>query len=97
MDYVYVAQGGRRISFGYSAHEMAKDEARLLEMMADIGAARDFPLTSDERRCKFCVYRAFCGRGEAGDLREYMRDEEYDSEEDAGAELDFDQIAEIEF
>ena len=97
MDYVYVAQGGRRISFGYSAHEMAKDEARLLEMMADIGAARDFPLTSDERRCKFCVYRAFCGRGEAGDLREYMQDEEYDSEEDAGAELDFDQIAEIEF
>ena len=97
MDYVYVAQGGRRISFGYSAHEMAKDEKRLLEMMADIGAARDFPLTSDERRCKFCVYRAFCGRGEAGDLREYMQDEEYDSEEDADAELDFDQIAEIEF
>ncbi len=95
MEYVYVAQGGRRVSFAYSAEEMAADEARLLAMMDEIGAAKEFPLTEDERRCKFCAYRAFCERGEAGDLREYVEDDEAEGEE--RIELDFEQIAEIEF
>ena len=95
MDYVYVAQGGQRISFDYSTAQMAEDEARLLEMIRAIGAADEFPLTENERRCRFCTYRAFCGRGEAGDLLEFVEDE---YEEDGEAlEMDFDQIAEIEF
>lgn len=95
MEYVYVAQGGRRISFAYSAEEMAADEARLLEVIHAIGAAEEFPMTEDERRCKFCAFRAFCDRGEAGDLREYVEDEA-DEEEDS-LELDFEQIGEIAF
>ncbi len=95
MDYVYVAQGGQRVSLEYSAARMAEDEARLLEMVGAIGAAEAFPLTEDERRCRFCTYRAFCGRGGAGDLSEYVEDGE--AEEEGSIELDFDQIAEIEF
>ena len=95
MAYVYVAQGGQRVSLPYSAAEMSADEARLLEMIQAIGEAAEFPLTEDERRCRFCTYRAFCGRGEAGDLSEYVEEDEGD--EDEGIALDFDQIAEIEF
>lgn len=95
MDYVYVAQGGQRVSFDYSAAQMAEDEARLLEMIGAIGAAAEFPLTEDERRCRFCTYRAFCGRGEAGDLSEFVEDDE--GEDDGEIGLDFEQIAEIEF
>ena len=95
MDYVYVAQGGQRVSLRYSAARMQADEARLLDMIGAIGAAAEFPLTDDERRCRFCTYRAFCGRGEAGDLSEFV--EADDAEDEAGIDLDFDQIAEIEF
>lgn len=95
MEYVFVAQGGQRLSFDYSAAQLAADESLLLEMIGAIGDAKEFPLTEHERRCKFCTYRAFCGRGEAGDLREFVEDD--DSEADESIELDFDQIAEIEF
>ncbi len=95
MDYVYVAQGGQRLSFDYSAARLAADEARLLEMIEAIGAAAEFPLTDEHRRCRFCTYRAFCDRGQAGDLREFDFDDE--TEADEALDLDFDQIAEIEF
>ena len=98
MDYVYVAQGGQRLSFDYSAAQLAEDEARLLEMINAIGSAAEFPLTDQLGRCKYCTYRAFCDRGEAGDLDDFAFDDEMDqSEEDEAFDLDFDQIAEIEF
>ena len=95
MDYCYVAADGERISFVYSAAQMAKDEALLTEMIGAIGEAADFPLTEDERRCRFCNYRSLCDRGEAGDLQDFDFDEVVDDEE--AIALDFDQIAEIEF
>ena len=96
MDYVYVAQGGQRISFGYSTDQLKADEALLLNMIRAIERASDFPLTERERRCKFCAYRAFCGRGEAGDLREFVEDDELE-EDELSLDIDYDQIAEIEF
>ena len=95
MDYVYVAQGAERISFEYSAAQMAEDEARLSEMIGAIGEAGEFPLTEQLRRCKFCSYRSFCDRGEAGDLRDFEFDEDEDEVETF--DLDFEQIGEIEF
>ena len=97
MDYVFVAQGAQRLSFDYSAAQLAADEARLLEMIDAIGAAREFPLTDELRRCKFCTYRAFCDRGEAGDLSEFEFDDEDEADAALDLDLDFDQIAEIEF
>ncbi len=95
MDYVYVAAGGARLSFPYSAAQMEADETRLTDMVGAIDAAAEFPLTEDERRCRFCNYRSYCDRGEAGDFNDFDFD---DAEEDEDAlALDFDQIAEIEF
>ena len=96
MDYVYVAAGGERIRFAYSAAQMREDEALLAEMIAAIDRADDFPLTDELRRCRFCSYRSLCDRGGAGRLEEFDFDEYEDEEEETFA-LDFDQIAEIEF
>ena len=95
MDYVYVARGGQRFSFDYSAAQLAADEARLLEIIEAVETAAEFPLTDQRRRCGFCTYRALCDRGEAGDLRDFEFDDE--DEADEALDLDFDQIAEIEF
>ena len=96
MDYVYVAQGGERLSFEYSAAQMSEDEALLSQMIAAIDQAETFPLTDEERRCRFCSYRSLCDRGGAGRLEDFDFDE-YEDDEEEVLGLDFDQIAEIEF
>lgn len=97
MDYVYVAQGGERVSFDYSAARMSEDEALLSRMIAAIDRASEFPLTDEERRCRFCSYRSLCDRGGAGRLDDFDLDEYEDEAEEEAFALDFDQIAEIEF
>ena len=55
-----------------------------------------FPLTDDERRCAFCVYRSLCDRGvKAGGIE--TLENELEEEEAIELDLDFEQIAEIEF
>jgi len=97
MDYVYVARGGERLSFEYSAAQMREDEALLSGMIAAIDRAEAFPLTDEERRCRYCSYRSLCDRGEAGRLEDFDLDEFEDEDEEEIFTLDFDQIAEIEF
>jgi CRISPR/Cas system-associated exonuclease Cas4 (RecB family) len=86
--------------FPYSREQYQADEAYLLGLVAEV-ARQDpkgiFPLTQDESRCRFCVYRSLCDRGvEAG--RREQQEAEFDSGSDPTAfDLDFDQIAEIEF
>lgn len=97
MIYWFVAQDGQSVTLDYSVGQMQADEAYLLKLMNDIQQANLFPLTSDERHCKFCTYRSLCNRGvEAGDW-ETMLDEVEVPASDEEFEIDFDQIAEIEF
>ena len=95
MDYVYVARGGERLSMAYSAAQLAQDEAELREIIDAIETAQEFPLTEEQGRCRFCTFRSLCERGGAGDLHDFAFDE--DEQEQESFELDFDQIAEIEF
>jgi len=56
----------------------------------------DFPLTAEERHCRFCPYRSLCQRGvTAGLLDEAEEEPEQGGDFDLG--LDFEQIAEIEY
>lgn len=95
MTYWFVGHDGQQVTFDYSSEQMQQDGADLLKLMRDIELASLFPLTSDERHCKFCTYRSLCNRGDtAGDF------DDLDLEDDAtddGFDVDFDQIAEIEF
>lgn len=56
----------------------------------------EFKRTLDLKKCRYCVYRSHCNRGvQAGDLSAY---EDFAQEpEDYKLEIDFDQIAEIQF
>ena len=82
--------------FVYSAQAFQEDEAYLNDLIGTILrlGEDDFPLTSDLRRCAYCVYRSLCERGaRAGDLDQV----EVDLGEESSLGLDFEQIAEIEF
>lgn len=94
MIYCFVAQEGERVSIDYSAAQLRQEEAYLLNLIAEIDAAEQFPLTDDESRCRFCTYRSLCERGAAGSLDLLDEEDEFEEEDFT---LDFDQIAEIEF
>lgn len=97
MRYWYAAHDGQSHDLPYSAETFAADEARLLALVDDLRSRDDFPLTADERRCRFCTYRGRCGRGAfAGSYDEY--DGDFDDDFDAATiTVDLDQIGELAF
>jgi hypothetical protein len=108
MVYWYPAHPDRPERFTYSATKHDEDQAYLTGLVEEIarragslasaqGPESDpFPLTAQEQRCAFCIYRSLCERGErAGSIDE--TGENTDLEKDQEISLDFEQIAEIEF
>jgi len=95
--YWYAAHDGETRRFPYSQAQFEADEAYLRQLIDDIDKSQTFPLTDDERRCKFCIYRSLCDRGRiAGKIDELELD--YDDIIDLDDfQIDIDQIAEIEF
>jgi CRISPR/Cas system-associated exonuclease Cas4 (RecB family) len=65
MIYWFAGEGeqGKTIEFPYSVAQQREDEARLREVIAEMLSRTAFPLTTDERTCRFCRYRSFCDRG----------------------------------
>jgi hypothetical protein len=80
--------------FRYSGASMDQDRDFLTRLISEIAAnaAGPHPLTTDERRCRFCVYRSFCER--QVDPASY-EDDDADPTEAAELSLDLEQIAEI--
>ena len=96
MTYWYADHAGERIQFTYDARQFAADEAYLMGLVREIDTRRTFPLTTDERHCRFCVYRSLCDRGKtAGALAEW--DKDFDTGDLSDFTIDLDQIAEIAF
>jgi CRISPR/Cas system-associated exonuclease Cas4 (RecB family) len=80
----------------YSAAQHTDDAAHLADLVARITAhtEREWPLTPDERHCRFCTYRSLCERGVLpGPLAEFDADEALD----LGAEFEFEEVEEIEY
>lgn len=87
------------LRFQYSTAQMKTDQIALTEWIGQIKATQsgEFQLTTDHNRCLFCNYRSLCERGStAGDWNS-QEDEITGTDITSGLELDFDQIAEIEF
>lgn len=81
----------------YDSAQFRADEARLHQLVQEIDTRAGFPLTDDERRCRFCVYRSLCSRGEqAGSLAEFEL-ADYEQADLSEFDIDLDQITEIEF
>ena len=67
---------------------------RLKKLLKKFHSAKEFPLTEDEKMCRFCVYRSYCNRGtQAGQIEEA----EAEMESEAAFDVNFEQIGEIEF
>jgi hypothetical protein len=108
MVYWFPAQPDQPERFAYSVRLYEEDQAALVGLAQEIArraasadapsaeAPEAFPLTTQEKRCAYCVYRSLCERGEragsveAGDL-------EAEAESEREITLDFEQVAEIEF
>ena len=84
--------------FAYGDAQYEADQAYLTSLIDEIKeqGAGTFPLTPEERRCQYCVYRSLCQRGtRAGSLDDAEREPELEDEFDFA--LDFEHVAEIEY
>ena len=84
-------------SFPYSSVQLAQDRSTLEHLIREIVSQPidDFPLTDNEKRCRFCVYRSYCGRGEkAGSMYSEDSDLEYSS---VDLDLDIENVEEIRY
>lgn len=80
--------------FKYDAKQFKRDWSVIEKVIKEISSAKEFPLTEDEKTCRFCVYRSYCNRGaQAGQMDEA----EAEMESEAAFDINFEQIGEIEF
>jgi CRISPR/Cas system-associated exonuclease Cas4 (RecB family) len=83
----------------YDAAQLTADAAHLAELVAQIAARaesdkEEWPLTPDERHCRFCTYRSLCDRGVlAGRIAEFDADQALD----LSLDFEFEEIEEIEY
>lgn len=84
--------------FAYDVAQYHADEAYLGSLIEEIGhrGDGDFPLTVDERRCRYCAYRSLCQRGTTAGTFEAAEDE-LESGDDLDLVLEFEQIAEVAY
>ena len=75
----------------YDSAQLADDDAYLLGLLGEIERRADdiWPLTPDERKCRFCTYRSLCERGVAAGVAE-VDEVDFDLEIDLA---DIDEIA----
>lgn len=95
MVYWFAERGGATERFAYDAGQHAAARDHLEDLMAKITAhqAAIWPLTSNERQCRFCNYRSLCERG----VKPGFLDDLDDDIEALDIEIDLEQIAEVEF
>ncbi|MGD2163336.1 MAG: PD-(D/E)XK nuclease family protein [Anaerolineales bacterium] len=98
MRYWYAEAPGTPKEFAYSQTQFEDDKQYLRELINEIKGidAEIFPLTDDQRKCRYCLYRSLCDRGiGAGLLEEY--EQELEMLSDSSSVVDLDDIPEIEF
>jgi predicted RecB family nuclease len=78
--------------FPYNSTQYKRDWDALTGLITEISNHRHFPLTDDEKKCAYCPYRSYCNRG----LKAGTMDEMAESEESL-IDINFEQIAEIEY
>jgi len=97
MTYWFAAFPGEPERIPYSAAQHGRDRADLYDRIDQIAKAppESFILTTDERQCRFCVYRSYCERGTVAGTSLETGEEtlsDYDPES-----FDFNQAAEVAF
>ena len=89
-----------RFAYSQEEHESTRSKlSSLVKVITHLGED-DFTLTTDERRCEYCVYRSLCDRGVmAGPWQRASGDDEasFDLEWDESLAVDLDAVQEVEF
>jgi len=94
MVYWYADYPSEPTRFKYDADQFKRDWSAIEKVVHEISSAEDFPLTEDEKMCRYCVYRSYCNRGtQAGQ----MDAAEGETESETTFDINFEQIGEIEF
>ena len=95
MIYWFAEFGGVTERFPYDAEQHTADGDYLAGLIAEIAAHSEpiWPLTPDERRCRFCNYRSLCERGVTAAFLNELEDDL----EPAEVTIDLEQIAEVAF
>ena len=89
----WFAETGETATFDWTGELLRNSETRLAQLLNEIMASPNFEKTTDQRRCRFCVYRSLCERGDIpGDLND-LENEELSG----GISFDLDEIEEISF
>jgi CRISPR/Cas system-associated exonuclease Cas4 (RecB family) len=85
------------LKFPYSDQQYKEDQVYITSLIEDIKTLDESPaiMTDNEKRCRYCVYRSLCDRGVTAGPFEALEDD--DTQDPFDFELDFEQIAEIEF
>ena len=95
MIYWFAEFGGSVERFPYDADQRGADGDYLADLIAEIGSHSEsiWPLTPDERQCRFCNYRSLCERGATAAFPDDLEDDL----EPAEVTIDLEQIAEVAF
>lgn len=96
MIYWFTSDPDHPVHFHYNSKQFQADKIYLSAMVREIvtHTPGSFPLTLDEKKCTYCVYRSLCNRGiRAGGWDGAVEE----VEPDVPLEISFDQIGEIEF
>ncbi len=96
MRYWFTADPGNPEVFQYTNDQYQSDRQKILDLinLTQHMSETIFPLTTEEKDCRFCNYRSLCKRGDqAGTINE----KETELEAASILDIDFEQIGEIEF
>ena len=95
MVYWFAERGGTVERFAYDAEQHAAGHDYLASLLAEITTQSKaiWPLTPNERHCRFCNYRSLCDRG----IKPGFLDDLDDDIEPTGFEIDLEQVGEVEF
>ena len=95
MVYWFAQSNGETVRFTYDQAQHNGARTYLLDLISQIETHAEpvWPLTPDERRCRFCEYRSLCERGARAGFIDDLEDD-IEPFEDT---IDLEQIAEVEF
>ena len=98
MQYWFATHPENAINLSYNQKMYQKDTVFFKNLIKEIInlEVNEFKRTLDLPKCRFCIYRSHCDRGvQAGELVDY--ENFFQEPENLPFEIDFDQIAEIQF
>jgi len=94
MMYWYADFPGEPASFKYSAAQFKRDWSAIEKVAKEISSIKEFPMTEDEKMCRFCIFRSYCDRGRQAGA---MDEAEAGTQAEAAFDVNFEQVGEIEF